>query len=505
MREASGKTFVAVDRFAVRTLCYRIDKGRLRFAERAEELVDPETKIDPQAIFDYLYFHVIPSPRTIYRGIHRLPAGHCAVYEGGKLSVEAYWKPAFADFSDSASPDLPALTAELRRLLGDAVGKELAGRTGACFLSGGIDSSTIAGLIARQTGKPPATYSIGFDSKGYDEMRYARLASHHFGTDHHEYYVTPEDLVRNISAVAGSFDQPFGNSSALPAYVCALRARSDGVTQLLAGDGGDELFGGNTRYATQKFFGWYPRVPSVLRRRLLEPVFCSPWMRRIPLLRKGAGYIDHASDPMPDRLQRQNLLLRLGAREVLTAAFLSTVDVNRPLQQQREVWNSATAGEELDRTLAYDWRYTLAESDIPKVRGAAELAGISVAFPFLHPELVDFSMRLPASYKVRGMDLRWFFKQAMRGFLPNEILAKRKHGFGLPFGPWLEKSDPLRRLALGSLEELAERSIVRREFIAKLVTELLPAHPGYYGEMVWILMILEQWLKQHAPGLDFSA
>jgi asparagine synthase (glutamine-hydrolysing) len=467
--------------------------------------VDADTQIDPQAIFDYLYFHVIPSPRTIYRGIYRLPAGHCAVYERGKLSVAPYWTPTFADATQRNAPDLETLKAELHELLDDAVGKELGGAPGACFLSGGIDSSTIAGLIAKHTGNAPATYSIGFDSKGYDEMRYARLASKHFGTDHHEYYVTPDDLVRSIGAVAGSFDQPFGNSSALPAYVCAHKARADGVQQLLAGDGGDELFGGNTRYATERIFGWYAHLPIGLRQRLLEPLLGAPWMRRTPILRKGAGYIDYANDPMPDRLQRQNLLLRLGAREVLTVEFMSRIDAALPLRQQREVWGSAKTGNDLDRTLAYDWRYTLAESDIPKVRGAAELAGIGVAFPFLRPELVDFSMRLPADYKVRGRNLRWFFKQAMQGFLPDEIIAKRKHGFGLPFGPWLERSEPLRRLALDSLASLAERSIVRQDFIAKLVAELLPAHPGYYGEMVWILMILEQWLQQHAPGLEFPA
>lgn len=155
--------------------------------------------------------------------------------------------------------------------LQDAVAAQLDGGKAACFLSGGTDSSTVAGMIGRAAGTAAATYSIGFDAQGYDEMEYARLASRHFGTQHHEYYVTPADLVKGIPHVAASYDQPFGNSSALPAYYCALMARDDGVTRILAGDGGDELFGGNVRYAKNRVFDAYQRVPGLLRRGLLEP------------------------------------------------------------------------------------------------------------------------------------------------------------------------------------------------------------------------------------------
>ena len=264
-----GRCFLAVDRFAVRTLCYRVDNGQLRFAARADELADAGAQIDPQAIFDYLYFHVIPSPRTIYKGIFRLPAGHYALFENGQLTVAPYWVPTF-DEHPAASFD--ALKDEFRQLLRDAVAAQLDGGKPACFLSGGTDSSTVAGMAALASGKPVATYSIGFDAQGYDEMEFARLAAKHFKTEHHEYYVTPDDLVRSIPDVAAYFDQPFGNSSALPAYYCAKMAREDGVSKLLAGDGGDELFGGNSRYAKQRVFGWYGHVPGFLQRGLMEPV-----------------------------------------------------------------------------------------------------------------------------------------------------------------------------------------------------------------------------------------
>jgi asparagine synthase (glutamine-hydrolysing) len=149
--------------------------------------------------------------------------------------------------------------------------------------------------------------------------------------------------------------------------------------------------------------------------------------------------------------------------------------------------------------LAFDWRYTLAEADLPKVRSSTALAGVGVGFPFLDAALADFSLRLPDDYKLKGLKLRWFFKEALRGFLPDEILTKKKQGFGLPFGVWATKHAGLKAFAADSLQSLAGRGIVRREFLRPLLDEHLPAHPGYYGEMVWILTMLEQWLRS-TPG-----
>jgi len=499
--EPGGRTFLAVDRFAIRTLCYRVDKGQLRFAARADELADIDTPIDPQAIFDYLYFHIIPSPRTIFKGIYRLPPGHYALFENGQLTVAPYWVPSF---EEQRGASFDALKDEFKQLLRDAVATQLDGSKPACFLSGGTDSSTVAGMAALASGKTAATYSIGFDAQGYDEMEFARLASKHFKTEHHEYYVTPDDLVRSIPAVAAHFDQPFGNSSALPAYYCAKMAREDGVSKLLAGDGGDELFGGNTRYAKQKVFGWYDSIPAGLRTGLLEPVSRLSVMNQVPLVRKAASYVNQARVPMPDRLMTYNLLFRLGIQEMLTFELLAQVDQQVPAQQQRGVWPQAGTDSLINRMLAFDWRYTLADCDLPKVVGTTALAGVGVGFPMLDDRLLAFSQKLPAEYKLKGFQLRWFFKEALRGFLPDEIITKKKQGFGLPFGVWANTHPALKALATDSLHSLAKRGVVRTDFIQTLISQRLPEHPGYYGEMVWILMMLEQWLAAKAPRFSLT-
>jgi len=497
LRESDGKAFMAVDRFAIHSLCYCIRDRQLHFAARADELADTTTDVDPQAIFDYLYFHVIPSPRTIYKGVFRLPPGHYAHFENGTLEVAPYWVPNFVEQRGVA---FDSLKDEFLQLLQAAVDTQLDGSKPACFLSGGTDSSTVAGMAALASGKTTATYSIGFDAQGYDEMAFARLAAKHFNTEHHEYYVTPDDLVRSIPAVAAHFDQPFGNSSALPAYYCAKMAREDGVTKLLAGDGGDELFGGNSRYAKQRVFGWYDHVPGFLQKGLLEPALATKIAARFPLTRKAGSYVEQASVPMPDRLQMYNLILRLGIGEVFTPAMVAQFDSAQPLRLQRDVWRSNTGCSELNQELAFDWRFTLSESDLPKVSGATRLAGTNVGFPLLDDALLAFSLKLPTEYKLKGLRLRWFFKEALRGFLPDEIITKKKQGFGLPFGVWANDNSKLQSLAKDSLNNLAQRGVVRADFVHNLLTKHLPAHPGYFGEMVWILMMLEQWLRHHAPN-----
>ncbi len=491
-----GRTVLAVDRFAIETLCYRVVGNELRFASRADELAG-DAEIDPQAIYDYLYFHVIPAPRTIFKDVFRLPAGHFAVFSQGKLSVQPFWT---ADFKPLSKPDFGTLKTEFLQTLADSVQSQLDGGKAGCFLSGGTDSSTIAGMLARVSGQKPASYSIGFEAEGYDEMEYARLAAKHFNTEHHEYYVTPKDLVQSIPLVAGFYDQPFGNSSALPAYYCAMMAKQDGLSKILAGDGGDELFGGNTRYAKQKVFGVYDEIPQGLRTTLIDPLLLNRAAEATPLLRKASSYVRQAKVAMPGRFQTYNLLERLGVAEVLSPTFLQSVDRASPHVQQAEVWAEPKAEHLVDRMLAFDWRYTLAEADLPKVRGTTQLAGLKVGFPMLDDRMLAIALKLPHQYKLKGLKLRWFFKEALRGFLPDEIITKKKQGFGLPFGVWATRNAELKGLAASSLESLVARGLVNKAFVRQLLDQRLAEHPGYYGEMLWILMMLEQWLQQHAPN-----
>jgi asparagine synthase (glutamine-hydrolysing) len=409
-----------------------------------------------------------------------------------------WWKPRFIE--DATAP-LEVLPAEFRETVRNAVARQIDGDNVGCFLSGGTDSSSVAGLVDQITGKPARTYSIGFSASGYDEMEYARIAAHHFHCDHHELYVTAHDVVDALPRIAAHYDQPFGNSSVVPAYYCAKLARDTGVDVMLAGDGGDELFGGNSRYARQRIFDVYRHVPALLRHRMLEPALLGvPAVRRMPGIRKAASYVEQARVPMPDRIQMGNLAMQVGFAEMLTPEFLAGLDTGEPERHQRAVYDEIPSGSLITRMLAYDWRFTLADNDLPKVVGATAVAGVDVRFPFLDDPVVDLSLRLPADYKLRGLTLRWFFKHASRGFLPDAILRKKKHGFGLPFGVWLTGHAPLQELAFESVRALGQRGIVRADFVERLLRHHVHEHPAYYGELVFILTMLEQWLAAQPPS-----
>jgi asparagine synthase (glutamine-hydrolysing) len=495
--EASGEAMLAIDRMGTLPLTYQVVSEALVFGSSADAIgrhpLTP-SKTDPQGIYNYVYFHMIPSPGTVHANQQRLLPGEYLLYRQGRVETHQYWR---MQFEEHGTKPLPDLKQEFRETLRSSVREAIGGQQVGAFLSGGTDSSTIAGTLCEVGGVPAKTYSIGFEAEGYDEMEYARIASRHFGTEHHEYYVTPDDVVAAIPKIAGVFDQPFGNASAVPGYYCAKMAQADGVTRIFGGDGGDELFGGNERYSKQHVFARYERVPGLLRRALLEPaVFNFPAGEHIKLVRKARSYIEQASVPMPARLETYNLLGRYGPSQVFTDEFLAVADVGAPLASLQNTYGKSEAGSLINRILELDLKVTLADNDLPKVVKACELAGLEVAFPFLNDQMVEFSARLTPQQKLNGTQLRWFFKEALRDFLPNEIITKQKHGFGLPFGVWLQHHAPLQQLATDSLTDLKKRGIVRADFIDQLVGQHLSEHAGYHGTMVWVLMMLEQWFKQ---------
>ena len=483
------------DRFGVLPICWAQAGSRVSFADRADCVATSDTpSLDTQGIFDYAYFHVIPAPRTAYCGVSRLEPATQLLFSASGAACTPSWRPQFSSERRGAFSDL---STRFRDTIRDSVSFESGEPAVGCYLSGGTDSSTVAGMLKLVTGQAN-TFSIGFDEPGYDEMAYARIAARHFGTEHHEHYVTPAEVADAVPKVAAHYDQPFGNSSAVPAFICACLAKSTGIRKLLAGDGGDELFGGNMRYAKQKALEVWWSLPGALR-NAAAPTFANELARRLPLAKKVASYIAQARVPMPARLEAYNLLSRFGPATVFEADFLEQIDVRSPAALQSDVYSRNAAAPFVDRMLAYDWRFTLTDNDLPKVCGTTRLAGVNVGFPLLADTLVDFSMMLGPRDKVHGLRLRHFFKQSLAEFLPPEIIAKKKHGFGMPVGRWLVSNPALRELAHDSLSALAGRRLVRSAFVDELLSRRLEEHAGYYGEMIWVLMQLEQWLLARFP------
>ncbi len=485
---------VASDRLGRLPLYYSANAVRVVFGSSASVVLahpDVQDGITEAGIYAYVYFHMIPSPLSIHREVAKLPAAHRLVWRSGQWSCQRYWMPTFSNASSKADSREQTFNT-LRQCVEDSASGEA---STASFLSGGLDSSTVTGFLTEARAGDADAYSIGFDADGYDEMAYARITAKHFGTRLHEYYVTPEDVVEALPRIAQSYDEPFGNSSALPAWFCARTAADKGVKRLLAGDGGDELFAGNERYAHQLKFERWLRLPALLRDSMVAPLV-KALPDSFPLASKGRSFLRQASTPLPDRTQTYNFLHQHDPAELFQPDFLATVDCGAPDALLRDYYHAPESASALNRMLYMDWQITLADNDLRKVSHMCALAGVDVRYPMLDDRLIDLSCTIPDDWKLQGNNLRAFYKETFSNWLPDATINKSKHGFGLPFGVWMQNHADLQAIAYDNLLALKKRHFFRSDFIDRVVDLHREGHASYYGELVWILSVLELWLSR---------
>jgi asparagine synthase (glutamine-hydrolysing) len=487
------KAFLALDRVGAERLCYAHREGQLVFGSSAQSVAAHPAvgrSIDPQAIYDYLYFHTIPAPRSLYQGVHKLLPGQYAVLKNNQLTTGFYWQadytPVDAGYDNHRS--------QFRSVLDQAVRDADAPGT-AAFLSGGTDSSTVVGALTAARGTPVDTFSIGFDAAGFDEMEYARCAAERFKCHSHEYYLKPADIVTAIPVIAREYDEPFGNDSAVPTFFCAQTAREAGFEHMLAGDGGDEIFGGNARYAKQRLFEAYFHVPALLRRGLIEPISNLPGLSSRFPLSKLKSYVNQANIGLPLRLETYNFLHRTPLDQIFVADFINAVDPSSADAALTAVYERTASDHYINRMMHLDLKFTLADNDLRKVGTMTEAAGIEVHYPLLDDRMVAFANHLPVDYKVRGQKLRWFFKEALRDLLPEKIINKTKHGFGMPFGVWSTQYTPLGELVGDSLSDFKQRGWIQPSYLDHMLAMRRGPHASYYGVMIWVVIMLEQWLQ----------
>jgi len=500
---ANRTAHVAIDRIGRVPLAYAVlPSGGLCFSTDARAVaraLSKAPKLNRQAIYNYTFFHQVPSPDTIFAGVRKLQPAMRLQWSPGRLETKLYWQPKFSERSTSSGADLKR---EFLTRLEDGVKAATPDDRTASFLSGGIDSSTVTGFLNRILGAGRPAYTIGFEQAGYDESGFARTVAKHFGADLRVHYISTDEVQRCIGDLALLYDEPFGNSSAVPALVCARIAKNDGITRMLAGDGGDELFAGNTRYAKQRIFEAFGSIPGFAR-ATAEALFLSssPLVTKTPL-RKVGSYIRQAQVPLPDRLETYNFVVREKEQSIFAPEFLEGVVAQYPFALLRDQFWQLPNIATLDRMLYLDWKFTLADNDLRKVNATCRRAGVGVEFPWLDDGVGECSTRLPSTLKMRGAKLRYFVKQALADFLPHATIAKSKHGFGLPFGQWLKTSADLQAQVYGLLANLGQRGIFQPQFIDHLIAEHRSGHAAYFGTMVWVLAMLEAWLQANKSTLD---
>ncbi len=493
------RLLLAIDKLGIRSLYWRREGDRLLFASRIGAIRVAQSapvEANPHAILQFLLFSVVPAPLAVDRGTEKLRPGTFLLCEGSLVREEQYWDLEYPEASDG---DVGSWAGRLREEMRAAVHRHLEGcepaRTG-CYLSGGTDSSSVV-AFASEKHQPVHSFSIAFEEAGFSEIEFARTTAARFQTRHHEKWLTPQDASAVLEKLIAYYEEPFANSSAVGAYYCAQLARENGVDTLLAGDGGDELFGGNERYAADKRFALYHRLPRWLRLGAIEPL--------VKLLPENGSrwslprrYIRRANIPNPRRILSYGFFLSWPAEEIFESEFLSQIGDRDWLAIPQEHFRRAQATGELNRILYLDAKMTLADNDLRKVSGTAELAGVAVRYPLLDDRLADFSGRIPALLKLKGFEKRYIFKQAMKGILSPKVLSKKKHGFGVPLAQWLLNDPRMRELTQDVMHDsrTRQRGYFRTDFLQRLV-HLHKEQPGFYGEIVWYLLALELWHRRH--------
>jgi asparagine synthase (glutamine-hydrolysing) len=488
---------LARDRVGKKPLVYRHEPGRLLFASELKSLLQVSgvpRELDPQALDEYLTYQYVPHPRTIFKGISKLPPGHLAVYENDQLTIRRYWNP---DFNREVDRPVAEYTDELRSLVTSAVQLRLQSDVPlGAFLSGGVDSSLVVGLAARQLDRPLKTFSIGFAEPKYDETAYARLVAAEFGTEHHEFRVEPQAL-DILPKLVWHYDEPFADSSAVPTWYVSQYTREH-VTVALTGDGGDELFAGYERYQAVRLGAWFDRLPAAMRHIIANRHWQKlggsrgqkSWRRRLGRFaevlslsaeRRYLDWIGVFNEPRRAELYTRDFVAKLPESDPID--FLDTAF------QQAQGRDRVTAASIAD-LLTYLPCDLLTKVDIASMAHSLECRQ-----PLLDYRVVELAAAMPIHLKQHGRTAKWILKQAFADVLPKAIRQRGKMGFGVPLEHWFRHE--LRDFARDLL--LSRRALERGFFRSEIVRRYLDDHQSGrfdHSHRLWALVILELWCRE---------
>ncbi len=487
--------FVARDRVGKKPLFYSITSdGEFIFGSEMKVLLEHggvAREIDHGALDAYLTFGYIPEELCIYKGVHKLEPGHFLVFKNGKVRTERYWDFDFSGETLAGAED--EIAADLLSKLRNAVEERLISEVPlGAFLSGGVDSSAIVGLMSQIMDQPVKTFSIGFNEDSFNELKYARMAAGHFKTEHHEFILTPE-FAGIVDDLVWHFDEPFADSSALPTYMVSKLAR-DHVTVVLSGDGGDELFAGYTRYLTDRERSGLERLPRGIRHNLIRPL-----SEALPHGTRGKNYlfnisldaagryidsISHFNGPRKRRLYSNEI------RNKMNGSF------ERGEKLYREIAGSVANDDAIENLLYLDSKTYLPGDILTKVDRMTMASSLEARSPLLDHKLIEYVTRIPSSLKLKGREAKYIFKKAIEGFVPREILHREKQGFGVPIGDWINLQ--LKERITSDLSD--QRSMSRGYFDPKYLRLLLDEHSRKrrdHSHALWTLWMLELWHRRY--------
>ncbi len=494
----SERLFIARDRLGKKPLFYTVTPaGDFVFGSELKTLLEHPgvgREIDHSALDAYLTFGYVPEEFCIFRGVKKLPPGHFLTFADGVVRTEKYWDLDLSEPDDSPTEDEWA--ERLREKIREAVSVRLVSEVPlGAFLSGGIDSSTIVGMMSGLSSKPVKTFSIGFNEDSFDELKFARIAAKKFGTEHHEFIVTP-DLFDLIDDIVWHFDEPFADQSSLPTYMLSKLAREH-VTVILSGDGGDELFAGYDRYLVDQRRQRFDLLPQAFRRQVIGRLSSA-----MPHGGPGKNLLYNVSLG-PTQRYVDNISAFNGPKKsyLYSHDFARTLNGNGSSAEEQfiRMGERMPDRDPIARRLYLDSKTYLPGDILTKVDRMTMANSVEARVPLLDHELVELVSKIPSRFKMKGTETKYILKKAMNELVPREILHREKQGFGVPIGEWI--NDQLKERMH---EELCEtRTSARGYFDEKYVRVLLNEHSKGrrdHSMELWMLWMLERWFRRYVDA-----
>ncbi|GJL74755.1 asparagine synthase (glutamine-hydrolyzing) [Nitrosomonas sp.] len=503
---------IARDRLGIKPIYYHLNDNILLFSTEAKALFQYQgltPKLDKVAAGLYVQLGYVPAPHSIFEGVQKLPVASYIRASKGHFSIKEYWRPDYKQHTYSASQ----WKKEIREQLEKSVSSQMVSDVPVgAFLSGGIDSSLVVGLMAKHTQKPVKTYAIGFDTEGparlYNELPYAKQVSNLFGTEHHEIVVKP-DIIHLLPKLLWHMDEPVADTAFITTYLVSEFAKRD-VTVILSGVGGDELFGGYRRYQGEYYNQFYHKIPAWLRKNAILPIARllpsdrhSKWLNysrlaksfmltaEMPVEERYKSYIEITDEELRNRLL--NYEMDWKANDVVLDAFQGCSDVSE-LHQLFEVDRLTQLPDDL---LMLTDKMTMATS-------------LECRVPLLDHELVELACSMPPELKIKGGELKYILKECLSDLLPKEILYRKKRGFGAPMGAWIKKELlPLLQSVL-SPDVIKARGVFNPDVVQVLIKEHLDRKNdhtdiliGLLNFEIWSRLMLDQ-VKPEALEADLK-
>ena len=492
------KLLLARDRIGIKPLFYYHRSGRLVFASEIKSLLrhpDVPKDLNLPSLYYFLTFLYIPAPHTIFKGIKKLPPGHILSWTEGRPVLRQYWDLHFPE------PDVRPeeyYRERIYELLRESVRMRMISDVPlGAFLSGGVDSSTVVGLMSEVSSEPVRTFSIGYGRKAesYNELEYARIVARHFGTEHHEYIVEP-DVVELLPKIVWYLDEPFADSSTIPTFLVSEVARKH-VKVCLSGIGGDEVFGGYPRYMGERLAGYYEILPLILRKHMLakmvELIPESTESRNIP------GWIKRfvrggALRPEDRYISWISFLDRGQAMRLFRAG--PPGDDSLPFDIHRRLYRNNDAGNSLDRIFYLDVKTYLPDDLLAMGDRMSMANSLELRVPFCDHEVIEFSATIPYALKLKGFKLKSLLKRTVQPLLPEPIIKRKKQGFMIPLAKWFQ--DELRGYVddLLSKERIEKRGYFRYEYI-RWVLDQHRRNRRNFTDLIFALVSLELWHQMY--------